>query len=111
MRNKKWQITAAIVALMIVGAFVAGAIARRGADDDARRAADAVQRWFRHHGGAEVRSCAVDARSGPNAPLYACQFVAGGCIHWQVFAIPVVDDQIDEHGVAAPLGQPKPRSC
>ena len=96
---------------MIVGAFGAAAIARRGADDDAHRAAATVQRWFRHHGGAEVRSCEVDARSASKAPVYACQFVAGGCIHRQVFAIPVVNDQIDEHGVAAPLGPAKPRSC
>jgi hypothetical protein len=111
MRNKKWPITAAILALMVIGAFVAGAIARRGANDDAHRAADAVQRWYLRHGGAQVRSCEAAADSAPNAPIYACQFVAGGCVHRALFAIPVVNDQIDVHGVAAPLGPPKPKRC
>jgi hypothetical protein len=111
MWNRKWPVTAAIVVLMIVGVFVAAAIARRGADDDARRASDAVQRWYRHHGGAQVRSCEVAADSVPKAPVYACQFVAGGCMHRGLFAIPVVREQIDEHGVAAPLGPAKPKRC
>ena len=111
MRNRKWQVTAAIVALMIIGAFAAAAIARRGADDDARRASDAVQRWFLHHGGGQVRSCEATAESTPQALVYACQFVAGGCVHRERFVIPVSNEQIDEHGVAAPLGPPQPKSC
>jgi hypothetical protein len=94
MRERKWQVTAAIVALMIIGAFAAAAIARRGADDDARRASDTVQRWFLHHGGGQVRSCEATAESSPQAPVY-----------------PVANEQIDDHGVAAPLGPAQPKRC
>ena len=111
MQDKKWPITAAIVALMIIGVFVAAAIARRGADDDARRASDDVQRWYLRHGGGQVRSCEVAPTSAPKAPVYACQFVAHGCVQRRPFAIPLVNGQIDEHGVAAPVGPPKPKSC
>ena len=111
MWNRKWPITAAIVVLMIVGSAVAAAIARRGADDDARRASDAVQRWFLRHGSAQVRTCEAAEDSSAKDRIYTCQFVAGGCVHRQRFAIPVANEQVDEHGVAAPLGSPAPRSC
>jgi hypothetical protein len=111
MGNRKWQVTGVIVFVMIAGAFAAALIAKHGADDDARRASDAAQRWYRANGGGQVRSCEADAGSTSTSPVYACQVVAHGCVQRRTFAIPTTHGQLDDHGTAAPLGPPRPKSC
>jgi hypothetical protein len=110
MRDKKWPITIAIVVLMIVGGFAAARIARRGANDQARVAADAVQRWVVGHGGGQVQSCSSLTGSDPSAPLYECR-IARGCLQTQTFVVPVANGQLAANGVATPSGPPSPRSC